>query len=61
MLIDGYREQVRAQDLDPEMLTVTIDGEPSFPEPAPIELDGTKMSTGQVTCTVGGGPQADRG
>lgn len=53
ILIDAYRQQFIDQGVDPDKLTVTIDGDPLFSDPADIEPDeGVELSVGNgaVTC-----------
>ncbi len=61
MLIDAYRQQVIDQGADPELLSVTVDGQPNFTDPAPIEMGDLEMrvGTGDIVCTTDshvGGP-----
>lgn len=56
LLIDGYREQVLTQGVDPDLVTVRIEGAPRFSEPNPVDLgDELDMRVGQgaVSCSTG--------
>lgn len=52
LLVDGYRSQAVEQGIDPDRLTVTIDGEPTFEDPPSIELGDIELWSGSegVTC-----------
>ncbi|MEM7271941.1 MAG: hypothetical protein AAF547_02570 [Actinomycetota bacterium] len=54
LLIDAYREQVVDQGVDPDLVTVTIDGEPTFHDPKPIDLGDLdlRVGIGDITCTA---------
>ncbi|MEL7157578.1 MAG: hypothetical protein AAFN30_13375 [Actinomycetota bacterium] len=55
LLVDAYRQQFIDQGIDPDQLTVTIDGEPHFDDPADIELgEGVRLSVGNgsITCVA---------
>ncbi len=54
LLIEAYREQFIEQGVDPDTLTVRIEGEPDFDDPAPVELEGVRMQVGSgaVTCVA---------
>ncbi|MGH1489136.1 MAG: hypothetical protein ACRBK7_07030 [Acidimicrobiales bacterium] len=56
VLIDAYRQQVIDQGVDPERLSVTIDGEPNFGDPTPLEMGDLDMrvGAGNVVCTADG-------
>lgn len=54
ILIDAYRDQAIEQGIDPDRLTVTIDGQPSFTEPEPIELDSSGNATIELWAGSGG-------
>lgn len=67
LLAEAYRQQFIDQGLDPDQLTVRIEGEPTFEQPLPLELgDGVAMtvSDGEVACVLsadlGGGPATPR-
>ncbi len=56
LLVEAYRQQFIDQGADPQTLTVRIDGQPLFPEPAPLDLgDGVDMVAGtdEVACLLG--------
>lgn len=64
MLIDAYRQQAIDQGIDPDRLSVTIDGQPNFRDPEPLDLGEMEMQVGygDVTCIAGedlGGADAD--
>lgn len=64
LLVDGYRNQAVEQGVDPDRLTVTIDGEPTFEDPAPVQLGDVELWSGSdgVTClpaTSPGGARSD--
>ncbi len=52
ILIDAYTDQVVEQGVDPDKLTVTIDGEPHFGDPTPLDLGDLDMhvGSGAITC-----------
>jgi hypothetical protein len=52
ILIDAYTQQVLDQGVDPDKLSVTIDGEPNFRGPAPLDLGDLEMEVGSgaITC-----------
>ncbi len=60
LITDAYRQQFLDQGADPSTLTVRIDGEPTFDDPAPLYMgEGVQMSVGDgsvdciATDTVG--------
>ncbi len=61
ILIDAYRQQAIDQGVDADRLSVTIEGEPNFRDPEPLDLGELEMQvgTGAVTCVasedLGGG------
>lgn len=54
MLVDAYRDQFIEQGVDPDALTVRIEGEPLFSEPADIDMDGVdlRVGDGPVRCVA---------
>ncbi|MEM8924757.1 MAG: hypothetical protein AAGD35_14735 [Actinomycetota bacterium] len=55
ILIDAYRQQLIDQGVDPDNLSVRIEGQPTFTDPPDIALeDGVKLSVGDgaVTCVA---------
>ncbi len=52
VLVEAYTQQFIDQGLDPDSLTVTIEGEPNFTDPAPIEFGELELSVsnGAATC-----------
>ncbi|MEM7338399.1 MAG: hypothetical protein AAF467_07125 [Actinomycetota bacterium] len=53
ILLDAYRQQFIEQGIDPDKLTVRIDGEPLFDDPDEIEFgEGVEMSvrSGDISC-----------
>lgn len=55
ILIDAYRQQFIDQGEDPDRLSVRIDGEPLFPDVAPLETSsGVRLSVGDggIVCSV---------
>jgi hypothetical protein len=56
LLIEGYRAQAIEQGVDPDRLTVTIDGQPTFTDPAPVELGDVELWAGSsgVSCRADG-------
>ncbi len=53
LITDAYRQQFLDQGADPATLTVRIDGEPTFDDPAPLYMgEGVQMSVGggSVSC-----------
>ncbi|MDA3038014.1 MAG: hypothetical protein O3C27_00560 [Actinomycetota bacterium] len=55
MLVQAYRQQFIDQGADPQKLTVRIEGQPLFPEPAPLDLgEGVEMTAGtdEVVCLL---------
>ncbi len=52
LLIDAYTQQFIDQGLDPDSLTVTIEGEPTFTDPEPIDMGALELSVsnGAATC-----------
>ncbi len=52
ILIDAYRDQAIEQGVDPDRLSVTIDGEPRFTDPDPVELGDVELWAGSdgVSC-----------
>lgn len=52
LLIDAYRQQFVDQGLDPDDLTVTIEGEPLFSDPEDIDLGEVELtvSNGETSC-----------
>ncbi len=55
MLLDAYHQQIADQGVDPDRITVTIDGEPRFVDPEPLDLGDLEMRVGQgpVNCVTG--------
>ncbi|MEL6982908.1 MAG: hypothetical protein AAFO29_10840 [Actinomycetota bacterium] len=56
VLIDGYRDQAIEQGVDPNRLTVTIEGQPTFTDPDPVELGDVELWAGSsgITCRATG-------
>ena len=56
MLVDGYRAQFVEQGFDPDTLNVRIEGQPTFTDPADLDMDDVDMrvGTGAVTCVADG-------
>ncbi|MDH3680373.1 MAG: hypothetical protein OEV40_10545 [Acidimicrobiia bacterium] len=54
MLVDAYRQQFIEQGVDPAALTVHIDGEPLFAEPAVLDMAGVdlRVGDGEVRCVA---------
>lgn len=54
ILLEAYRQQAVEQGVDPDRLTVRIEGEPRFEDPEPIELGDFEMGVGNgsVTCVA---------
>ncbi len=52
ILVDAYRQQVIDQGIDADRLSVTIDGQPDFADPAPLDMGDIEMSVGagEVVC-----------
>ena len=52
LLVDAYREQVVDQGVDPDTLTVTIEGQPDFTDPEPLDSGEIEMwaGAGEVVC-----------
>ncbi|MGB5757836.1 MAG: hypothetical protein WBM50_13045 [Acidimicrobiales bacterium] len=61
ILIDAYRQQAIDQGIDADSLSVTIEGQPAFQDPEPLDMGDLEMEvgTGAVTCVasedLGGG------
>ncbi len=61
ILIDAYRDQAIEQGVDPDRLSVAIEGEPRFTDPDPVELGDVELWAGSdgVSCRasddLGGG------
>ena len=56
ILIEAYRDQAIEQGVDPDRLSVTIDGRPTFTDPAPVELGDVELWAGSsgITCRATG-------
>lgn len=54
VLTEAYRQQFIEQGFDPEKLSVTIDGNPIYFDPPPLELEGAEMTVGSesITCVA---------
>ncbi len=54
ILIDAYRQQAIDQGVDADRLTVTIDGNPTFRDPEPLEMGALEMrvGSGDVSCVA---------
>lgn len=56
MLIDAYRDQAIEQGVDPDRLEVTIEGQPTFTDPDPVELGDVELWPGSsgIICQASG-------
>lgn len=56
ILIDAYRDQAIEQGVDPNRLAVTIEGQPTFTDPDPVELGDVELWAGSsgITCRATG-------
>ncbi|MEM9654614.1 MAG: hypothetical protein AAGA65_21165 [Actinomycetota bacterium] len=54
ILIDAYRQQAIDQGVDPDRLSVTVDGQPKFEDPDPIDMGDIEMEvrSGEITCVA---------
>ncbi len=66
LLIDAYRDQAVEQGVDPDRLSVTVEGRPTFDDPDPVELGDVELWAGSdgVSCRAsddlgGGGDRSD--
>ena len=67
ILLDAYRQQVIDQGVDPGRVSVTVEGQPRFVDPAPLDLGDLEMEvrSGEVSCVasddLGGGSGSPSG
>ncbi len=55
ILLDAYRQQAIDQGVDEDRLEVRIDGEPTFAEEVPVELEGVEFGqSGEIMCVASG-------
>ncbi|MFV0258008.1 MAG: hypothetical protein ACK5PP_06130 [Acidimicrobiales bacterium] len=55
VLTEAYRQQLVDQGIDPDTVTVTVEGEPTFTEPEQPDMGGIEMSVGgrdEIVCTA---------